>query len=82
MTLKQFIKENNNSWKVEDFTPLYSVGSVLNSANGDMFPITADANIDFENITNIIDDEISEDFINALGWGEDVTFMNVLESLR
>ena len=82
MTLEQFIKENNNSWKVEDFTPLFSVGSVLDTVNGMMFPINADASIDFDNPTDIIEDEISEDFINALGWGEDVVFMDTLEKLR
>ena len=80
MTLNEYVKENN--CKVENFTPLISVGSVLNTNNGDMFPINADASIDFDNPTNIIEDEISEDFINALGWGEDVIFMNTLEELR
>ena len=80
MTLNEYVKENN--CKVENFTPLFSVGSVLNTNNGYMFPINADASIDFDNPTDIIEDEISEDFINALGWGEDVVFMDTLEKLR
>ena len=80
MTLNEYVKENN--CKVENFTPLFSVGSVLNTINGDMFPINVDASIDFDNPINIIEDEISEDFINALGWGEDVIFMNTLENLK
>ena len=80
MTFNEYKKENN--FKGENFKVLFSVGSVLNTINGDMFPINADASIDFDNPTNIIEDEISEDFINALGWGEDVVFMDTLEKLR
>ena len=80
MNLKEYLTENNI--EIGDLTNLFSVGSVLDTVNGMMLPINADASIDFDNPTNIIEDEISEDFINALGWGEDVSFMNTLEELR
>lgn len=80
MNLKKYLTENNI--EIGDLTNLFSVGSVLDTVNGIMFPINADASIDFDNPTDIIEDEISEDFINALGWGEDVVFMDTLEKLR
>ena len=80
MNLKEYLTENNI--EIGDLTNLFSVGSVLDTVNGIMFPINDDASIDFDNPTDIIEDEISEDFINALGWGEDVVFMSTLEKLR
>jgi len=80
MNLKEYLTENNI--EIGDLTNLFSVGSVLDTVNGMMFPMNADASIDFDNPTDIIEDEISEDFINALGWGEDVVFIDTLEKLR
>jgi hypothetical protein len=80
MNLKEYLKENNI--EITDLTNLFSVGSVLDTVNGIMFPMMFNGDIDFDNPTNIIEDEISEDFINSLGWGEDVVFMDTLEKLR
>ena len=58
MSLKTYLKRNNFSKK--ELTILFSVGCVLNTSNGDTFPLMDDATIDFSegSKVNIVTDDL------------------------
>ena len=66
MSLKTYLKRNNFSKK--ELTILFSVGCVLNSSNGDTFPLMDDATIDFSEGSKvyIVTDDLGIDWWKRL----------------
>tara|TARA_R100001082_G_scaffold102546_2_gene72734 strand:+ start:486 stop:764 length:279 start_codon:yes stop_codon:yes gene_type:complete len=66
MSLKTYLKRNNFSKK--ELTILFSVGCVLNTSNGDTFPLMDDATIDFSegSKVNIVTDDLGIDWWKRL----------------
>jgi hypothetical protein len=72
MSLKTYLKRNNFSKK--ELTILFSVGCVLNTSNGDTFPLMNDATIDFSegSKVNIVTDDLGIEWWKRLEtWGID-----------
>jgi len=53
MTLNEYLKENPNS-STETLKNLFSVGCVIDTANGNTFPMMADSSIGFDEPYNVM----------------------------
>ena len=72
MTLNEYLKENPNS-SVENMENLFSVGCVIDTVNGNTFPMMADNTIGFNEPMNVMDMDFNDDsyeWYNTLAWGE------------
>ena len=52
MSLNEYLTDNN--FEKKDLTILFSVGCVLNTTNGDTFPMLDDNTFDFDDPMNIV----------------------------
>ena len=72
MSLNEYLTDNN--FEKKDLTILFSVGCVLNTANGDTFPMLDDNTFDFDDPMNIVDMDndrfSSEEWFSSLAWGD------------
>ena len=64
MTLNKYLTDNN--FEKKDLTILFSVGCVLNTKNGDTFPLMGDASIGCDEPMNIV--EMYNDPFNSEEW--------------
>jgi hypothetical protein len=74
MTLNEYLKENPNS-SVETLKNLFSVGCVIDTFNGNTFPMMADNTIGFDEPVNVMDMDFNDgrdsyEWYNSLAWGE------------
>ena len=72
MTLNEYLKENPNS-SVKTLENLFSVGCVIDTVNGNTFPMLADSTIAFDEPVNVMDMDFNDDsyeWYNTLAWGE------------
>ena len=72
MTLNEYLKQNPNS-SVETMENLFSVGCVIDTVNGNTFPMMADNTIGFNEPMNVMDMDFNDDsyeWYNTLAWGE------------
>ena len=72
MSLNEYLKENPNS-STETLENLFSVGCVINTVNGNTFPMMADNTIGFNEPMNVMDMDFNDDsyeWYNTLAWGE------------
>lgn len=72
MSLNEYLKENPNS-SVGTLENLFSVGCVIDTANGNTFPMLGDSTIGFDEPVNVMDMDFNDDsyeWYNTLAWGE------------
>ena len=72
MSLNEYLKENPNS-STETLENLFSVGCVIDTVNGNTFPMMADNTIGFDEPMNVMDMDFNDDsyeWYNTLAWGE------------
>ena len=70
MNLNEYLTDNN--FEKRDLTILYSVGCVLNTENGDTFPMMNDNSFDFDDPCNVLD--MNEDRFSSEEWFETLAF--------
>ena len=84
MSLNEYLTDNN--FEKKDLTILFSVGCVLNTANGDTFPMMDDDTFDFDDPMNIVDMDndrfSSEEWFETLAWNEDVVVEDTIKYLE
>jgi hypothetical protein len=80
MSLNEYLTDNN--FEKKDLTILFSVGCVLNTANGDTFPMMDDDTFDFDDPMNIVTDEMDDFWFESLAWNEDVVVEDTIKYLE
>ena len=84
MSLNEYLTDNN--FEKKDLTILFSVGCVLNTVNGDTFPMVNDNTFDFTDPMNIVDMDndrfSSEEWFNTLAWNDDIVVEDILNELK
>ena len=80
MSLNEYLTDNN--FEKKDLTILFSVGCVLNTANGDTFPMLEDNTFDFDDPMNIVTDEMDDFWFESLDWNEDVVVEDTIKYLE
>ena len=80
MSLNEYLTDNN--FEKKDLTILFSVGCVLNTANGDTFPMLDDNTFDFDDPMNIVTDEMDGFWFESLAWNEDVVVEDTIKYLE
>ena len=80
MKLETYLTDNN--FEKKDLTILFTVGCVLNTVNGDTFPMMEDDTFDFNDPMNIVTDEMDEFWFESLGWNEDVVVEDTIKHLK
>ena len=80
MSLNEYLTDNN--FEKKDLTILFSVGCVLNTTNGDTFPMLDDNTFDFDDPMNIVTDEIDDFWFESLAWNDDVVVEDILNELK
>ena len=80
MSLNEYLTDNN--FEKKDLTILFSVGCVLNTANGDTFPMLEDNTFDFNDPMNIVTDEMDDFWFESLDWNEDVVVEDTIKYLE
>mgnify|MGYP000095882151 FL=1 len=80
MKLETYLTDNN--FEKKDLTILFTVGCVLNTVNGDTFPMMEDDTFDFNDPMNIVTDEMDDFWFESLGWNEDVVVEDTIKHLK
>jgi hypothetical protein len=80
MSLNEYLTDNN--FEKKDLTILFSVGCVLNTTNGDTFPMLDDNTFDFDDPMNIVTDEMDDFWFESLAWNDDVVVEDILNELK
>ena len=80
MSLNEYLTDNN--FEKKDLTILFSVGCVLNTANGDTFPMLDNSTFDFDDPMNIVTDEMDDFWFESLDWNEDVVVEDTIKYLE
>ena len=80
MNLNEYLTDNN--FEKKDLTILFTVGCVLNTVNGDTFPMMEDDTFDFHDPMNIVTDEMDDFWFESLGWNEDVVVEDTIKHLK
>ena len=80
MKLETYLTDNN--FEKKDLTILFTVGCVLNTVNGDTFPMMDDDTFDFNDPMNIVTDEMDDFWFESLGWNEDVVVEDTIKHLK
>ena len=80
MNLNEYLTDNN--FEKKDLTILFTVGCVLNTENGDTFPMLEDNTFDFEDPINIVTDEMDDFWFESLGWNEDVVVEDTINYIK
>ena len=84
MSLNKYLTDNN--FEKKDLTILFSVGCVLNTENGDTFPMMEDDTFDFNDPMNVLDMDndrfSSEEWFETLAWNEDVVVEDTIKYLK
>ena len=80
MKLETYLTDNN--FEKKDLTILFTVGCVLNTVNGDTFPMMEDDTFDFDDPMNIVTDEMDDFWFESLGWNEDVVVEDTIKHLK
>ena len=80
MNLNEYLTDNN--FEKKDLTILFTVGCVLNTVNGDTFPMMEDDTFDFNDPMNIVTDEMDDFWFESLGWNEDVVVEDTIKHLK
>ena len=80
MNLNEYLTDNN--FEKKDLTILFSVGCVLNTENGDTFPMLEDDTFDFDDPVNIVTDEMDDFWFESLDWNEDVVVEDTINYLK
>ena len=80
MSLNEYLTDNN--FEKKDLTILFSVGCVLNTTNGDTFPMLDDNTFDFDDPMNIVTDEMDDFWFESLAWNEDVVVEDTIKYLE
>jgi|TARA_B110000977_G_scaffold87432_1_gene116311 hypothetical protein len=80
MKLETYLTDNN--FEKKDLTILFTVGCVLNTVNGDTFPMMEDDTFDFKDPMNIVTDEMDDFWFESLGWNEDVVVEDTIKHLK
>ena len=84
MSLNKYLTDNN--FEKKDLTILFSVGCVLNTSNGDTFPMLDENTFDFTDPVNIVDMDndrfSSEEWFDTLAWNDDIVVEDILNELK
>ena len=80
MNLNEYLTDNN--FEKKDLTILFSVGCVLNTENGDTFPMLEDDTFDFDDPVNIVTDEMDDFWFESLDWNEDVVVEDTINHIK
>ena len=80
MSLNKYLTDNN--FEKKDLTILFSVGCVLNTTNGDTFPMLDDNTFDFDDPVNIVTDEMDDFWFESLAWNDDIVVEDILNELK
>ena len=80
MKLETYLTDNN--FEKKDLTILFTVGCVLNTVNGDTFPMMEDDTFDFNDPMNIVTDEMDDFWFESLDWNEDVVVEDTIKYLE
>ena len=80
MKLETYLTDNN--FEKKDLTILFTVGCVLNTVNGDTFPMMEDDTFDFNDPMNIVTDEMDDFWFESLDWNEDVVVEDTIKHLK
>ena len=80
MNLNEYLTDTN--FEKKDLTILFSVGCVLNTENGDTFPMLEDDTFDFDDPVNIVTDEMDDFWFESLDWNEDVVVEDTINYLK
>ena len=80
MKLETYLTDNN--FEKKDLTILFTVGCVLNTVNGDTFPMMEDDTFDFNDPMNIVTAEMDDFWFESLGWNEDVVVEDTIKHLK
>jgi len=84
MSLNKYLTDNN--FEKKDLTILFTVGCVLNTENGDTFPMMEDDTFDFNDPMNVLDMDndrfSSEEWFETLAWNEDVVVEDTIKYLK
>jgi len=82
MNLETYLNETN--FNKNDLTILFSVGCVINTENGDTFPLMADSSIDFsdDEKMNVVTDDFDQYWFEQLGFGEEVVVKDTIENVK
>ena len=80
--LETYLNETN--FNKNDLTILFSVGCVINTENGDTFPLMADSSIDFsdDEKMNVVTDDFDQYWFEQLGFGEEVVVKDTIENVK
>lgn len=80
--LKTYLNETN--FNKNDLTILFSVGAVINTENGDTFPLMNDNTIDFsdDEKMNVVTDDFDQYWFDQLGFGEEVVVKDTIENVK
>ena len=84
MSLNKYLTDNN--FEKKDLTILFTVGCVLNTENGDTFPMMENDTFDFNDPMNVLDMDndrfSSEEWFETLAWNEDVVVEDTIKYLK
>jgi len=82
MNLETYLETNN--FEKKDLTILFSVGCVINTENGDTFPLMNDNSIDFsdDEKMNVVTDDFDQYWFEQLGFGEEVVVKDTIENVK
>jgi hypothetical protein len=82
MNLETYLETNN--FNKNDLTILFSVGCVINTENGDTFPLMNNNSIDFsdDEKMNVVTDEFDQYWFDQLGFGEEVVVKDTIENVK
>jgi len=80
MNLDEYLTDNN--FEKRDLTILFSVGCVLNTENGDTFPMMEDDTFDFEDGMNVVNDEFDEYWWETLTGNDEVVVKDTIKWVK
>ena len=80
MNLNEYLTDNN--FEKRDLTILFSVGCVLNTENGDTFPMMEDDTFDFEDGMNVVNDEFDEYWWETLTGNDEVVVKDIIKYVK
>ena len=80
MNLNEYLTDNN--FEKKDLTILFSVGCVLNTENGDTFPMMEDDTFDFEDGMNVVNDEFDEYWWETLTGNDEVVVKDTIKWVK
>jgi len=80
MNLNEYLTDNN--FEKRDLTILFSVGCVLNTENGDTFPMMEDDTFDFEDGMNVVNDEFDEYWWETLTGNDEVVVKDTIKWVK